>query len=65
MRLSSDISAVVTGGASGLGRATVEKLRAEGVKGVDKVDESESGKCGGGVDPDGNKRELWEPPAGQ
>ena len=28
MRLSSDISAVVTGGASGLGRATVEKLRA-------------------------------------
>jgi NAD(P)-dependent dehydrogenase (short-subunit alcohol dehydrogenase family) len=32
MRLSSDIAAVVTGGASGLGRATVEKLRAEGVK---------------------------------
>ncbi len=32
MRLSSDISAVVTGGASGLGKATVEKLRAEGVK---------------------------------
>ena len=32
MRLSSDISAVVTGGASGLGKATVAKLRAEGVK---------------------------------
>ena len=32
MRLSSDIAAVVTGGASGLGRATVEKLRADGVK---------------------------------
>ena len=32
MRLSSDIAAVVTGGASGLGKATVEKLRAEGVK---------------------------------
>jgi NAD(P)-dependent dehydrogenase (short-subunit alcohol dehydrogenase family) len=32
MRLSSDVAAVVTGGASGLGKATVEKLRAEGVK---------------------------------
>ena len=32
MRLSADIAAVVTGGASGLGKATVEKLRAEGVK---------------------------------
>ncbi len=32
MRLSSDIAAVVTGGASGLGKATVAKLRAEGVK---------------------------------
>ncbi len=32
MRLSSEISAVVTGGASGLGKATAQKLRAEGVK---------------------------------
>ncbi|MEZ5996871.1 MAG: SDR family NAD(P)-dependent oxidoreductase [Hyphomonadaceae bacterium] len=32
MRLSGDIAAVVTGGASGLGRATAEKLRGEGVK---------------------------------
>jgi NAD(P)-dependent dehydrogenase (short-subunit alcohol dehydrogenase family) len=32
MRLSSDIAAVVTGGASGLGKATVARLRAEGVK---------------------------------
>ena len=32
MLLSADIAAVVTGGASGLGKATVEKLRAEGVK---------------------------------
>ncbi len=32
MRLSADIAAVVTGGASGLGKATVEKLRADGVK---------------------------------
>ena len=32
MRLSADIAAIVTGGASGLGKATVEKLRAEGLK---------------------------------
>ncbi len=32
MRFSSDIAAVVTGGASGLGKATAAKLRAEGVK---------------------------------
>jgi NAD(P)-dependent dehydrogenase (short-subunit alcohol dehydrogenase family) len=32
MRLSSDIAAVVTGGASGLGKATVQQLRADGVK---------------------------------
>jgi NAD(P)-dependent dehydrogenase (short-subunit alcohol dehydrogenase family) len=32
MRLSSDISAVVTGGASGLGKATAKALRAQGVK---------------------------------
>jgi NAD(P)-dependent dehydrogenase (short-subunit alcohol dehydrogenase family) len=32
MRLSSDVSAVVTGGASGLGKATVAALRANGVK---------------------------------
>lgn len=32
MRLSSDIAAIVTGGASGLGKATVAALRKEGVK---------------------------------
>ncbi len=32
MKLSADIAAVVTGGASGLGKATAQKLRAEGVK---------------------------------
>lgn len=32
MRLSSEIAAVVTGGASGLGKATAAKLRADGVK---------------------------------
>jgi NAD(P)-dependent dehydrogenase (short-subunit alcohol dehydrogenase family) len=32
MRLSADIAAIVTGGASGLGKATAQALRAEGVK---------------------------------
>lgn len=40
-------------------------LRAEGCQVDDKVDESEYGKFGWVVDPDGNKIELWEPPAGQ
>ena len=29
------------------------------------MDESEYGKFGWVVDPDGNKIELWEPPEGQ
>jgi catechol 2,3-dioxygenase-like lactoylglutathione lyase family enzyme len=40
-------------------------LRAEGCEVLDKVDESEYGKFGWVMDPDGNKVELWEPPAGQ
>ena len=32
MRLSADVAAVVTGGASGLGLATVKQLRGHGVK---------------------------------
>jgi hypothetical protein len=28
------------------------------------VDESEYGKFGWVIDPEGNKLELWEPPAG-
>jgi hypothetical protein len=32
---------------------------------VDKVDDSEYGKFGWVIDPEGNKVELWEPPAGQ
>jgi predicted enzyme related to lactoylglutathione lyase len=43
----------------------VAALRAEGCQVMDKVDESEFGKFGWVVDPDGNKIELWEPPAGQ
>lgn len=45
--------------------ALVAQLRAEGCNVMDKVDESEFGKFGWVVDPDGNKIELWEPPAGQ
>lgn len=39
-------------------------LRAEGVTVEEKVEESEFGKFGWVVDPEGNKVELWEPPAG-
>jgi predicted enzyme related to lactoylglutathione lyase len=45
--------------------ALVAALRAEGCQVMDKVDESEYGKFGWVVDPDGNKIELWEPPPGQ
>lgn len=45
--------------------AVLAALRAEGCDVVDKVDESEYGKFGWVIDPEGNKLELWEPPAGQ
>jgi len=45
--------------------ALLAVLRAEGVPVQDKVEESEYGKFGWVIDPDGNKVELWEPPAGQ
>ena len=32
---------------------------------LDKVDDSEYGKFGWVIDPEGNKVELWQPPAGQ
>ncbi len=43
----------------------LEALRAEGCDVQDKVDDSEFGKFGWVLDPEGNKIELWEPPAGQ
>ena len=46
-------------------RALVDVLRTEGCTVLDKVDESEYGKFAWVIDPDGNKVELWEPPAGQ
>lgn len=44
--------------------ALLAALREEGCDVLDKVDESEYGKFGWVVDPEGNKVELWEPPAG-
>lgn len=45
----------------GLARA----LKDEGCTVLDKIDESEYGTFAWVIDPDGNKVELWEPPAGQ
>ena len=42
-----------------------EALRAEGCNVVDKTETSEQGKFGWVIDPEGNKVELWQPPAGQ
>lgn len=39
-------------------------LRAEGVTVDARIEESEFGKFGWAVDPEGNRFELWEPPAG-
>jgi predicted enzyme related to lactoylglutathione lyase len=46
-------------------RALLEALRAEGCNVIDKTDDSEYGKFGWVIDPEGNKVELWEPPPGQ
>jgi len=40
-------------------------LREEGCTVLDKTDDSEYGKFGWVIDPEGNKVELWEPPEGQ
>jgi predicted enzyme related to lactoylglutathione lyase len=45
--------------------ALVAALRQEGCTVLEKMDESEYGKFGWVMDPEGNKVELWEPPAGQ
>lgn len=45
--------------------ALLAALRAEGCQVQDKVEESEYGKFGWVLDPENNKIELWEPPAGQ
>jgi predicted enzyme related to lactoylglutathione lyase len=45
--------------------ALVEELRKEGCNVLDKTEDSEYGKFGWVIDPEGNKVELWEPPPGQ
>ena len=45
--------------------ALLDALRMEGCDVIDKTDESEYGKFGWVMDPEGNKVELWEPPAGR
>ncbi|HST45623.1 MAG TPA: VOC family protein [Luteimonas sp.] len=45
--------------------ALLAALRAEGCNVVDKTDSSEQGRFGWVIDPEGNKVELWQPPAGQ
>ena len=44
--------------------AMLAQLRAAGVEVIDGVEESEYGRFGWAVDPEGNRFELWEPPAG-
>lgn len=46
-------------------RGLLEALREEGCRVLEKTDESEYGKFGWVIDPEGNKVELWEPPPGQ
>jgi len=40
----------------------LEELKKEGVRVIDETEESEFGKFGWIIDPDGTKIELWEPP---
>lgn len=45
--------------------ALLAALREEGCQVDDKVDESEFGRFGWVMDPEGNRIELWQPPEGQ
>jgi predicted enzyme related to lactoylglutathione lyase len=44
--------------------ALLEALRDEGCNVLDRTDDSDFGKFGWVIDPEGNKIELWEPPPG-
>lgn len=46
-------------------RGLLQALRAEGCQVLDKVEQSDFGLFGWVMDPEGNKVELWQPPAGQ
>ncbi len=45
--------------------ALLAALREEGCQVDDRTEESEYGKFGWVIDPEGNKLELWEPPQGR
>jgi len=45
--------------------ALLQALREEGCQVLEKTDDSEYGKFGWVIDPEGNKVELWQPPEGQ
>jgi predicted enzyme related to lactoylglutathione lyase len=45
--------------------AVLQSLRDEGCKVLEKTDDSEYGKFGWVMDPEGNKVELWQHPAEQ
>jgi predicted enzyme related to lactoylglutathione lyase len=45
--------------------ALLKALKEEGCTTSEKSDDTEYGKFGWVIDPEGNKVELWEPPAGQ
>ncbi|MEZ4386100.1 MAG: VOC family protein [Candidatus Krumholzibacteriia bacterium] len=45
--------------------ALVAVLKQEGCDVLDKIEESEFGTFAWVMDPEGNKVELWQPPAGQ
>ena len=45
--------------------ALLKALRAEGCNVLEKTDDSEYGKFGWVIDPEGNKVELWQPLPGQ
>lgn len=42
----------------------MKALKEEGCNVLEKIEESEFGKFGWVIDPEGNKVELWEPPQG-
>jgi predicted enzyme related to lactoylglutathione lyase len=41
----------------------LEQVEAGGAEVMDEIEEAEYGRFGWFIDPDGNKVELWEPPA--
>jgi predicted enzyme related to lactoylglutathione lyase len=45
--------------------ALIAALKAEGCHVLDKIEDSEYGKFAWVIDPEGNKVELWQPPAGK